>query len=191
MQEIILATGSPYRQEIFKNLGLAFRAEKSKIDENFLGRPKDPKKLVLELAKRKALEIKKKCKFGIIIGFDSVMFSNNEILEKAFSKKKAFEMIKKLSGKVSYFLTGIYIINIDKNKILKKVVSTKVSFRKFCDWEIKKYLEQDKKYNTYAGGFNASKYYSATFLKKISGSYYNMCGMPLETIVEMLNKIQK
>lgn len=191
MSEIILATGSSYRQEIFKNLEILFKAEKSDIDENFSDRPSDPKKLVLELAKRKAEAVASKNKTGIVIGFDSVMFANGEILEKADTKKNAFEMVKKLSGNKACFLTGIYIINIDKNKILKKVVSTVVYFRKFFDWEIKKYLEQDEKYNTYVGGFNALKYYSATFLKNISGSFYNMCGLPLEVIVEMLNKIEK
>ncbi|MFA6296661.1 MAG: Maf family nucleotide pyrophosphatase [Patescibacteria group bacterium] len=191
MDEIILATGSPYRQQLFSNLGLNFRAEKSDVDENFSDRPSDPKKLVIELAKRKALTIAKKNKTGIVIGFDSIGYASGKILEKPVSRKDAFKMLKKLSGSSWYFVTGIFIINIEKNKSLKKVVSTKIYFRQISDFEINKYLDQDKNYCTYASGFNASKYYSSTFCDRISGSYNNLCGgLPLEVIIKMLDKIK-
>lgn len=191
MLKIILATKSPYRQEAFKSLGLDFIAEGSKIDENFLNRPSDPKKLVLELAKRKAKSIACKHKTGIIIGFDSIGYASGKILEKPKTRQEIIDRLKMLSGSFLYFYTGIWMINVFKKKALKKVVKTKIFMRKISDFEIKRYLDQDQNWNTYAIGFDPARNYSMTFADRILGSYNNfLCGLPLEVIVKMLDKIK-
>ena len=84
--DIILATASPYRIEAFRSLGLPFRAEESRLDENFPGRPSDPGALVLELARRKAAAVAAKHESGIVVGFDSVGLFRGRILEKPRSR---------------------------------------------------------------------------------------------------------
>jgi len=190
MKKIILATASPYRQEAFKMLGIDFEAIASNIDEDFSDRPNNPQELVKELAKRKAEFVAKKYKSGIVIGFDSIGCFENEILEKPKSRAESFNRMKKLSGKIHHFYTGICIINIDKNKTLSRVVKSNIKLRNISDLEINKYLNQDPYFNTYAIGFDPLGHYSVSFAESLTGSYNNyLRGIPLETIVEMLLEI--
>lgn len=188
--KIILATTSPYRQQAFGMLGLDFVVESSNIDEDFKGRPFAPDELVGQLSQLKAESVAKNHPNGIVLGFDSVGWFNNSILEKPKSKKEAFKRLKLLSGNNFDFYTGIHIINVPSNKVLSKIVKTKVSLRKLTDLEIQKYLDQDASYNTYAPGFDPLEHFSSSFVKRIEGSYNNLLrGIPLETTVEMLKEI--
>ena len=188
MSKIILATTSPYRREIFGYLGIPFEAEGSNVDESQLERNK-PEELVKELSKLKAKSVAKNHSDAIVIGMDSVAYFNGQILEKPKSKEEDFKRLKALSGNRHQFYTGIYMINTDTNKILSKIVITDVFIREISDEEINKYLDEDSNFNTHALGYDPMKHISASFVKKIEGSYYNLLGgIPLETIIEMLRE---
>ena len=189
MAKIILATGSPYRQKAFSLLGLDFIAKESKVNEHFKGRPTNPKMLVKKLARLKAEAVARNHSQGIVIGFDSVGVFGGLILEKPKSKKQAFERLKAMSGKKHRFCTGIYLINLDKNKCFSRVVKTEIWLRRLEGWEIKKYLDQDPSFKTYALGYDSLGHYSTSFAKKIEGSYNNyLRGIPLEVVVDLLKK---
>jgi septum formation protein len=190
MTKLILATSSPFRLKAFDYLDLEFIAQSSNVDERFEGRPTDPKKLVKCLAKLKAEHIAKEYSEGIVIGFDSVGCHKKHILEKPKSRQVAYYRLKALSGNKLNFYTGVHMINCEKGTVLSDVASTTIFMREITDLEINKYLDQDPKFDTSALGFNPLKFYSATFAKKITGSYNNFTrGMPLELISEMLPKI--
>ncbi len=187
--KIILATASPYRKEIFKFLGIPFEAEGSNVDESQLER-NNPKELVKELSRLKAETIAKNYPDAIIIGFDSVGFFNGSILEKPKSKEEGFKRLRALSGKEYQFYTGIHIINTVSEKTFSEVVITDVFMREVSEEEINKYLEEDPNFNTYALGYDPVKHISASFVKRIEGSYYNFLGgIPLETMAEMLKEM--
>jgi len=190
MQKIILATASPYRKRAFETLGVDFEICASDIDERFPDRPKDPKKLVLELAKRKCESVAGKYKKGIVIGFDSVAHCVGKILEKPKDIKEAKRRIKMMSGKNFNFFTGVYIKDIETRKIEKKVVETKGKMRKVSEQEIDFYHRQDQKGIGYAIGFDVKYHFASTFVEKIEGSYLNFLdGIPLETVLQMLYKL--
>lgn len=190
MNKIILATSSPYRKEAFKFLDLDFTSKGSDVDEHFDGRPDSPEELVLFLAKLKAESVAKNYTEGILIGFDSVGWFNNTILEKSKSREETFDRLKALSGNKHQFYTGIHMINLSKNKTLSKVVRTYIFMRELTDLEINKYIDQDPRFKTYALSYDPLENYSSTFIRKIEGSYNNITrGIPLETIVEMLKEI--
>lgn len=190
MTKLVLATTSPYRRQAFKFLNIEFTAEASEVDEDFKGRPSDPKELVQELARRKAESVGKRHSEGIIVGFDSVGCFDDMILEKPKSREEAFLRLKRLSGNTHMFYTGIHVINIEDGKTLTKVITTKTFIRKLTDDEINKYLDQDPNFNTYALGYDPLEHYSATFVEKIEGSYNNLLrGFPLEAIIPMLKKL--
>ncbi|EKE18600.1 MAG: Septum formation protein Maf [uncultured bacterium] len=190
MKKIILATTSPYRQEAFRSIGIEFEAIGSDVDEKFEGRPNSPQELVQELAKQKAEAVAKKCKEGVIIGFDSVGWFNGEILEKPKSRQEAFDRLKSLSGNKFSFHTGVCLIDKEKSIINKAVVTTEAFMRNYSDKEIEKYLNQTEKYKTHAHGFDPLENYSAVFINTISGSYNNILrGIPTEHIIEMLQEI--
>ncbi|OQA04155.1 MAG: Maf-like protein YceF [bacterium ADurb.Bin400] len=190
MSKIILATTSPYRQQAFKFLDLDFVAEGSDVDEYFSGRPSDPKVLVKLLAKMKAESVASRFDSGIVIGFDSVGCYNGQILEKPKSKQEAFDRLVMLSGNSHDFHTGLCLINLDTDQAISDIVSTKLYVRNLNKPEIEKYLSQDKRYNTYALGYDPLEHYSSTFIDRIEGSYNNFTrGIPLERIVELLSRI--
>ena len=189
MQKIILATTSPYRQEAFRMLDIDFEAVGSEVDETFVGRPNSPEELVTELSKRKAESVAAKYSDGIVIGFDSVGWFEGEVLEKPKNRKEAFQRLKKLSGNIHKFYTGVHLINISENKIITSVAETEIKLRELTEAEINKYLDQDEYYTTYAIGFDPLGHYSSTFSESINGSYNNyLRGIPLETIVGLLKE---
>lgn len=189
MTRIILATTSPYRREIFGYLGIDFEAEGSKIDESQVER-NNPEELVKQLSKLKAEAVAKNHPNTIVIGMDSVTYFNGQILEKPKSKEEACQRLKSFSGNNHQFYTGIYMKNTALDKALSRVVKTEVFMRNFSDREINKYLNEDPHFNTYALGYDPIKHCSASFVKRIEGSYYNLLGgIPLEVIVEMLSRI--
>jgi MAF protein len=184
--KIILATESPYRKEAFGFLGIPFESEGSNIDESLVKRD-NPEKLVLQLAELKSRAVAKNHNDSIIIGMDSVGWFNGKILEKPKSKEDAQLRLKFLSGNKYKFYTGIFMINTASGKFVNRLVETKVFVRKLSEEEIRKYLEEDPGYNTYALGYDPLAHSSSAFNEKIEGSYNNALRViPLEIIPEML-----
>lgn len=182
MDEIILATSSPYRIERFKKLGINFITEGSNVDEYFDGRPNAPEELVQHLARLKAQSVAKNHSQGIIIGFDSIAYFEGNIIEKPMSRQEEDNLLKSLSGKTHEFYTGIYMINLANNKILTSVGKTSLLMSELEEGEINRYLDQDP---NYPKGFNYG-----IFIKSIQGSYNSfLCGLPTEKIIEMLKQI--
>jgi len=189
MTKIILATTSPYRRETFGYLGIPFEAEGSDVDESQLRR-NNPEELVKGLSRLKAEAVAKNHSDAIVIGMDSVGFFNGQIFEKPKSKEEDFQRLKAFSGNNHQFYTGVHMINTISSKIISKIVKTDVFMRELSEEEINRYLDEDPNFNTYALGYDPVKRYSASFVKIIEGSYYNLLGgIPLETIVEMLKEI--
>lgn len=190
-QDLILATTSPYRLEIFKKLGLHFTSEWSDVDEYTAERPSDPEELTKHLAKLKAESVAQNYKTGIVIWFDSVGLFNGEILEKPKSREEWFTRLQSMSGNTFSFYSGVHMIDIATGKTLSQSVKTDSTMRKYSDSEIDKYLDNcDEKYKTHAHGFDPSNYYSMTFIDTIVGNPMNvMMGIPLSTIMEMLQEM--
>jgi septum formation protein len=191
MTKIILATGSPYRIEAFKFLGIDFTAEVSKVDESQLARD-NPEELVSQLAKLKAEAVAQKYynTDTIVIGMDSVGFFQGKILEKPRSQEEGFLRLEMLSGNNYHFYTGIFMLNTADNQTLLEIAKTEVWVRKLSEIEINKYLDQDPNFNTYALGYDPLGHFSSTFNVKIEGSYNNaLRGIPLEVVIKMLYKL--
>jgi len=134
--KIILATSSPYRIKAFQKLGLDFIAERSDVDEYGIERPEEPEELVKYLAKLKAEAVAKNYSQGIVIGFDSVGYFNGKILEKPKDKEEVINRLKTLSNNSYFFYTGIYMLNLEENKILVGSIKTEVLMRNIFKNEI-------------------------------------------------------
>jgi len=195
MLPIILATTSHYRILAFNSLGFEFSSEPSYVDEKISERPNNIPELVQYLAKLKAQAVASKHpnEDVIIIGFDSAGYIShlNQIMEKPESRQEAFERLENLSGKSHEFYTGVHMINPKTKKQLTRLAQTNVLMRNYSEQEIKRYLDQDSKVTTCALGYDPQmKFYSASFVKDLQGSYQSLlCGLPLEIITEMLFEI--
>jgi len=188
--KIILATTSPYRIEVMKNTGIPFEAIGSNVEEYFDDRPNKPQELVKLLSKLKAQAVAENCIDSLVIGLDSVAYFQKKIFEKPKSYDEAFKRLKMFSGNTHEYYTGITVINTNTKKVYQECVKTQIKFRKISDLEIKKYLNEDPRYNTHALGYEPTKYLSSTFIEEYKGNPFNaLRGMPISRIVEIIHKM--
>ena len=138
MNRIILASASPRRKEILQNQGLEFEIIVSDEDEN-INKELSPELYTSELALLKAASVAKKADDdAVIISADTVVYFENEILEKPKDEEDAFLMLKKLSGKIHQVYTGICVMRKKDALTVTKSVKTDVKFKELSDDTIKK-----------------------------------------------------
>ena len=186
---LILATESPKREVLFSTLGLEFMCEASGVDEYTDGRPANPRTFAQYLAKLKAEAVSKKHNSGIVVGFHTVNYFEDQILQKPKSTQEKDEMFRRLARNSLDIITGVHLININTGANLKSVASTKVFFRPMDDNEIERYLEHNGKFDGEMG-YNFSQGYGSTFVQKIEGSPTNfLYGLPAERVIPLLLEI--
>lgn len=185
-KRIILASESPRRAELLRQIGLSFEIKPSAVDEG-----KKPKESLDAYVKRVALSkaelAARNVNDALIIAADTIVVINKKKLGKPESPESAITMLKKLSGRCHTVITGVAVIDAVKNKRVTKAVSTKVWFKKLSDEEIKEYVKSNEPLDK-AGGYGIQGK-AAMFVKRIEGDYFNIVGLPLNTLYEMLRSL--
>lgn len=183
MTQIILASGSPRRRELLKDLGLEFEIYKPDVDEARLEN-ESPENLCLRLSRLKAQNGAEKFPGAIIIAADTIVVIDGKILGKPRDRREAFEMLKILQDREHEVITGVSVALDDK--IISHAEHTNVKFISLSDSEIREYIstgECDDKAGAYAiQGFGA------TLIEKINGDYFNVVGLPLCSLAKILKK---
>jgi septum formation protein len=185
-RKIVLASTSPRRKEILEKTGLKFKIIDSGYEEVMV-QNSDPIRLVKKLALGKAKNAAKRYREEIIIAADTFVVLGQKKLGKPKSKAEAKRMLKQLSGKTHSIITGFVVIDTMHDKTIAKVSETKVYFRKIKDSEIDAYLKTDEPMDK-AGAY-AIQGLAAIFVKKIEGDYFNAVGLPLNDLVQVLDKL--
>ncbi|MCL2758666.1 MAG: Maf family protein [Treponema sp.] len=185
MEPVILASGSPRRQEFFKLLGLPFSVISADIDESLCTHT-DPEKLTLELAKRKVEKVLHDLNPPPpwIFGADTVVTINNKILGKPENRNEAAEMIRELSGCQHKVVTSMALYNGRKKIIDCRSASCTVLFSSLNESEINWYLDTNE-WQGVAGGYRLQGLASC-FISNISGSPSTVVGLPLNEFYVML-----
>lgn len=212
--KLILASSSKFKIDTFNKVGLKHISIDSKFEEDKLlketikNKNKDPYEYVKYLAKGKAKSVLEKIKKenknknanenenkkkksiqdlddAIIIGLDTIVYSNGKILEKPKDAQEEKNNLKMSSENINRVITGIYLINLKTNEEIKDFQETKVHFKKIADEDIDYYINNEKDAK-YASGYIMETYVS-NFLEKIDGSFYNVLGSPVEKIYTHLN----
>ena len=183
MVTITLASTSKFKSEILSRVGLKHTCKSSKNAE--ISSIKDPYEYAVDLAFNKAQSIKEDTTTDIIIGLDTIVLTNNKIIEKPKSLEEARNNIKESSNNISRVITGISIINTKTNKVVNTYQETIVHFKEINKCDIDFYLENEPDI-MYASGFIIENI-ASNFIDKIEGSYYNILGSPVEKIYEILN----
>jgi len=181
--KIILASTSPRRLELLRGLGLKVKVVSSRVKESKFN-IKNPEKLVKTLALTKAQEVARRTKEGLIIGADTIVVLKGKILGKPEGEEEARAMLRELSGKTHEVLTGLAIIDASSGKTMVDFVRTNVKFRKLTEEEIASYVASDKPFDK-AGAY-AIQEKAGLFVEKIDGCYFNVVGLPLAKLAEML-----
>ena len=183
MKEIILASMSPRRREILTDLSLDFKVMASDIDE-IIDLKDKPEVTAMALAFEKARNVSERLDSGLVIGADTLVYLDGEYLEKPNSRKDAFEMLRRLSGKSHMVITGLSIIEVGTLNKLIDYSSTIVTMKNFGEDYINRYLDTGE-YKDKAGSYGIQGY-GGLLVKEISGSYTNVVGLPIELLEDML-----
>jgi septum formation protein len=183
---LILASESPRRYELLKKVGLDFDVIPSSIEETF-HRKESPKDHVLRLAEAKALDVAKQFPNRWVIAADTIVFVDRSILGKPRGRKEAIKMLRKLSGKDHWVLTGFSVHHLEKGKGDQKAVRTAVTVKPLKSAEIEWYVRTGEPFDK-AGGY-AIQGIGSFMIESIHGSYTNVVGLPLCELMGMLNRL--
>lgn len=187
--KIILASASERRQELLSRLVDDFTIIISDFDETKVKKTSTVSQYVQEIALGKAKDVLKKIQEpSIIIAADTVVALGEEILGKPKDKADAYNMLSKLSDNTHEVYTGIVLINSESGKIMKDSVKTDVVFSKLTDKHINDYIDSGDPLDK-AGAYGIQGK-AGIFVKKINGCYYNVVGLPLNKLNEMIENIR-
>ncbi len=186
---IFLASASPSRKKLLKQIGLKFKTFSVDVEEKFIDR-EPPVKTVKRLALEKLNEAKLKIKNGIVITADTIVVLDKKILGKPKDEKEAVRMLKKLSGRTHFVYTGFAVFNSLNDKLVLSYRKTAVTFRKLTRKEIAEYVAGGSPLDK-AGAYGIQDDYGAVFVKELKGCYYNVVGLPLADVYQAILDVLK
>lgn len=190
-KKIILASASPRRQELMMQAGYEFEVQVSHKEETYIS--ETPDDIVKELALLKARDIaeQNEAKDLVVIGADTVVAYQGDILGKPSSKEDAFAMIQSFQGDKHQVYTGVAILSYDEEgneTVVNHAVKTDVYVNSMTDEEIWKYIESDNVMDK-AGSYGIQSGF-AIHIEKIEGDYFNVVGLPISYIYNILKDIE-
>ena len=183
--KLILASNSPRRSHLLAQAGLNFSVIPSDVDEQKLAMS-DPDEYVRALAESKARDISEKHPDSWIIGADTIVLIEQQILGKPDSEDAARKMLRRLSGKTHQVYTGYCICCKREKRLFSDVVKTDVYFKELSDREIEWYIQTGEPFDK-AGGYGIQGI-GAFLVERISGSYTNVVGLPVCEVISFLIK---
>ena len=186
--QIVLASNSPRRKELLQGLGVKFTVKSlSNIDEsypdNLLGG-----EIAEYVARKKAESYKNLLQDNeLLITADTLVYYQNQVLGKPKDSKEAKEMLRQLSGNTHEVFTGVCILTKDYDTSF--VARTKVTFASLTEDEISYYINEYKPFDK-AGSYGVQEWIGYIGVECISGSFYNVMGLPVQKLYAELKKIK-
>ena len=208
LPNLILASGSPRRAEILTSVGWSFTKDVADIDESEI-EGETPENYVQRLAREKAEAVARKYENAIVLGADTTVVIDDQIIGKPKDLTDARRMLKMLSGKRHEVLTGVAIVwkeeekrrkgekeanpksKIQNPKSVVGLQSTKVKFAEMNEAEIEYLVEKGSPLDK-AGAY-AVQAQAALFIEKIEGDYWNVVGLPINLVYRLMKsrKVKK
>ncbi|MES2286349.1 MAG: Maf-like protein [Bacteroidota bacterium] len=182
---LILASKSPRRQYLMKELGLDFEVHTKDVDESF---PENLKaqEIPLYLCQKKADAFDEELTDNtVVITADTIVWIDNQVLNKPENFDDAVRMLKLLSGKKHEVYTGVCLRSKHKTKTFYAL--TNVYFKELSQEEIEYYINNFNPYDK-AGAYGAQEWIGYIAVEKIEGSYFNVMGLPVRELYEELLK---
>lgn len=183
---MILASGSPRRAEILTSVGWEFEKIVPNVDETELS-GENPADYVQRLAKTKAVAVAVNHPNRMVLGADTTVVIDNQIIGKPLDLDDARRMLRMLSGRTHEVLTGVAVTqNSETNVGLQR---TKVKFVELSDEEVEFLVTFGEPLDK-AGGY-AVQAQAALFIKGIEGDYWNVVGLPIGLVYELVRTKEK
>lgn len=179
---LILASNSPRRQQLLRELGFDFTVEVRPTDEVF---PDEMPAAGVAgyLAKRKAEQFETDLNDRIVLCADTIVVVDNEILNKPANVAEAKLMLQKLSGRTHEVITGICLLSSSGYQTVSDVA--KVEFKTLTDAEIEYYIQHYRPFDK-AGAYGVQEWIGMIGIHRIEGSFYTIMGLPLHKVYELL-----
>ncbi|HQW69373.1 MAG TPA: Maf-like protein [Flavobacterium sp.] len=182
--KIILASGSPRRQQFFKDLDLDFEIKLKEVEEIY---PDTLQGIEITnfLAELKANSFNNEILSNeIIVTSDTIVWFENKALGKPKDAEDAFQMLQSMAGKTHEVITSVCIKTISKSDLLHTI--TKVTFNPISDEEIQYYIQNYKPFDK-AGAYGIQEWIGLMAISKIEGSYTNVVGLPTDLVYDYLS----
>jgi len=187
MRQIILASASPRRKELLKQLiGDNFLVYASSYEESPCP-GMHPEELLLKHSAEKARDVAKYFNSGLVISADTSVLFNGKLLGKPKSFEEAEKMLKLLSGQRFLVITGLTVLDLDSGAEINELESTTVWMDEISNEQISAYLRTGEPLDK-AGAF-AVQGKGAAFVEKIEGDFFNVVGLPLFRLGKILQKV--
>ena len=186
LRTLVLATTSPYRQELLTRLGLPFETASPEVDETRHA-DEDPEELVKRLSLEKAKAVAEKYPDALIIGSDQVATLGDMILGKPGTHERAMKQLKAASGHTVTFLTGLTLYDSASGRSHTVCEPFRVDFRNLTEEEIDDYLRREEPYDC-AGSFKSEGLGIALFSLMDGEDPNALVGLPLIQLVSMLQE---
>jgi septum formation protein len=182
LPKIVLASSSPRRVKLLKQLGVTFEVvEPVGVHEEDDGVPEE---VVLRNAQAKADHVASKVDEGIVIGADTIVVLGDTIIGKAMTDQEATEMLTALQGRTHRVLTGLAVVDASSKRTETDVVETVVTFQPLTEDEIARYVASGEPLGK-AGGY-AVQGLGAVIVEEVHGCFYNVVGLPLYKLSMLL-----
>lgn len=184
---VYLASKSPRRRKLLKQLGIKFKSFSVNTIEEVLD-GEHPIVCVKRLANEKMTRARMKVNNSVIITADTIVVLDRKVIGKPKNKTDAIRILSHLSGRVHTVYTGFCVLNQKTNKSILDFEKTKVEFRELTKDEILDYVGGGSPMDK-AGAYGIQDDFGAVFVKQIKGCYYNVVGLPLTKLYNALRKL--
>ena len=184
MKKIILASQSPRRKQLLEWAEQPFDVVLSHTDESY--NPEESfEQIALHIARNKAMAVKDKTGSALpILAADTLVICNGQIMGKPNSKDEAIAFLKQLSGNTHSVITAVVILHGNKEQSFTD--ETLVEFHPLTLAQIEFYVEKYKPYDK-AGAYAIQEWIGVIGIKKITGDFYNVMGLPVSRVIPLLN----
>jgi len=179
---LILASNSPRRQQLLRELGFDFTVQVRPTDEIFPAEM-PPAEVAGFLAQHKAEQFQSDLGNQLVLCADTIVVVENEILNKPVNEAEAQAMLQKLSGRTHEVITGICLLSSEGFHTLSDVA--KVEFKPLTDTEIKYYIHHYRPFDK-AGAYGVQEWIGMVGIQRIEGSFYTIMGLPLHQVYQLL-----
>jgi septum formation protein len=183
---LILASKSPRRYELLKQVGLDFEVVPSRVIEDFVG-AETPQDHVIRLAEAKAQDVAYRYPDRWVMAADTIVYIDGSILGKPKNREEAKGMLDRLNGQEHWVMTGFSVCHLEKGKSDKEAVQTSVKVKALTSAEMEWYVRTGEPFDK-AGGY-AIQGVGSFMIESIRGSYTNVVGLPLCELLQMLNRL--
>ena len=184
-KKLVLASASPRRKEILKNLGLQFEVVVSGAEEK-LDAQLPPHMIVQELSMLKGADVAVKTENAIVISADTIVWLDGKMLGKPSNAQDAMKMLKMLSGRAHEVYTGVCVTDSKSGKSISDYEMTKVYFNELTDEEIDNYIKTGEPLDK-AGAYGIQGK-GCLMVKSIKGDYLNVVGLPAAKLGKILKE---